>query len=165
MLHLVQRLSWLLENWLSCDVSKLRPVLWSVKWTAGFGHCDYIVTKPMTERPINGADDGTTFQPLKNGVSSGHIDLFYTPLDSSRFELWSSIFDFCSMSKIQLVMHSLVWKLLFVFSEIKKGARKPFNSRQLSEGSNGPFWMKVLTYSDFNLKKSHEKILITFRCI
>ena len=46
-----------------------------------------IVTKPMTERPINGADDGTTFQPLKNGVSSGHIDLFYTPLDSSRFEL------------------------------------------------------------------------------
>ena len=44
-----------------------------------------IVTKTKTEQPKNGADDGTMFQPLKKGVSSGHIDLFYTPLESSRF--------------------------------------------------------------------------------
>ena len=54
-------------------------------------------------------------------------------------------------------MHILVWEILFIFSEIKKGARKPFNSRQLSGGNNGPFWVKVLTYSDFNLKKNHKK--------
>ena len=69
------------------------------------------------------------------------------------------------MSKIQLVMQVLVWEIPFIFSEIKKGARKPFNSRQLSGGNNLPLWLKVLTYSDFNLKKNHKKILITFRFI
>merc|ERR1712240_165185 len=65
------------------------------------------------------------------------------------------------MSKIQHVMHILVWEILFIFSEIKKGARKPFNSRELSGGNNLPFWVKVHTYSDFNKKK----ILKTFRFI
>ena len=66
------------------------------------------------------------------------------------------------MSKIQLSMLFLYSELLFVFSELKKGARKPFGSRQLSTGNNRPLWVKVLTYSDFNLEKKSRKNINNF---
>ena len=56
--------------------------------TRGHGSADVdrntdIVTKSKRERPNNSDENGTTFQTFKKGVSSGHIDLFYTPLESS----------------------------------------------------------------------------------
>ena len=44
--------------------------------------CASTVTKTKRERPKNG-DENRTLQTLKKWVSSGHIDLFYTPLESS----------------------------------------------------------------------------------